>query len=64
MFHYYLIETHIFDSFKYFRRFDQTFMDIKELLSSDSLGTLQALKTTTRDSPKPSYEFLMTAGET
>ena len=46
----------------YFRRFDKTFIGVKNAVSSGDLGTLLAIKTTTRDSPKPCYEFLKSAG--
>lgn len=45
----------------YMRRFDKTFLDVKEAVSSGVLGTLVSIKTTFRDSPKPSYEFLKAA---
>jgi hypothetical protein len=45
-----------------FRRFDAEFCDVKNALDNGSLGKLQCIKTTTRDSPKPSYTFLKSAG--
>ena len=46
-----------------FRRFDKTFIDVKKAVSDGDLGKILAIKTTTRDSPKPQYEFLKAAGK-
>ncbi|XP_060601376.1 myo-inositol 2-dehydrogenase-like isoform X1 [Ruditapes philippinarum] len=48
----------------YTRRFDAEFCDVKNALDNGSLGKLQCIKTTTRDSPKPSYTFLKSADST
>ena len=44
------------------RRFDPAFASLKETTQSGSLGELQLLRLTSRDNPKPSYEFLSTTG--
>ncbi|KAK3095413.1 hypothetical protein FSP39_014378 [Pinctada imbricata] len=46
------------------RRFDPVFKEMREIAMNGSLGTLQLLKVTTRDNPKPSYEFLKSADRT
>ncbi|KAJ8310913.1 hypothetical protein KUTeg_012778 [Tegillarca granosa] len=43
------------------RRFDPVFEKMYEAAHSGLLGDLQVIKLTTRDSPKPSYEFLKNA---
>ncbi|WAR28216.1 IOLX-like protein [Mya arenaria] len=43
------------------RRFDDLYRDVKSAIDNGTLGKLQVIKTTTRDSPKPSYEFLKSA---
>ena len=48
--------------YTFHRRFDESFKDVKAAIDDGSLGKVQAIKTTTRDSPKPSYEFLKAAG--
>ncbi|XP_056005288.1 uncharacterized oxidoreductase YrbE-like isoform X2 [Ostrea edulis] len=40
------------------RRFDSAFDELKKTVLSRSLGELQLLRLTSRDNPKPSYEFL------
>lgn len=46
------------------RRYDESFRDVKTAIDSGRLGKIQAIKTTTRDSPKPSYTFLKSADST
>lgn len=48
----------------YTRRFDEAFRDVKRAVDKGVLGKLQCIKTTTRDSPKPSYTFLKAADST
>ncbi|XP_052783064.1 myo-inositol 2-dehydrogenase-like [Mya arenaria] len=45
------------------RRFDDSYRDVKSAIDNGTLGKLQVIKTTTRDSPKPSYEFLKSIGQ-
>ncbi|XP_022289416.2 putative oxidoreductase YrbE [Crassostrea virginica] len=45
------------------RRFDPAFASLKETTQSGSLGDLQLLRLTSRDNPKPSYEFLSTTDQ-
>ncbi|WAR28204.1 IOLG-like protein [Mya arenaria] len=45
-------------------RFDDSYRDVKSAIDNGTLGKLQVIKTTTRDSPKPSYEFLKSADST
>ncbi|XP_061171800.1 uncharacterized oxidoreductase YrbE-like [Saccostrea echinata] len=46
------------------RRFDSAFSELKETALSGRLGELQLIRLTSRDNPKPSYEFLSNADST
>jgi len=48
----------------YNRRFDPTMAEAHRQVTSGAVGKLQLLRFTTRDSPKPSYDFLKTADTT
>ncbi|KAK3585618.1 hypothetical protein CHS0354_004530 [Potamilus streckersoni] len=45
----------------YKRRFDPDYRDVYDAVKTGALGDVHLIKTTTRDSPKPSYEFLKNA---
>lgn len=44
------------------RRFDPLFQDIWKAVREGTVGDIQLMKLTDRDSPKPSYEFLLNTG--
>lgn len=46
----------------YQRRFDPLFQDIWKATHEGQIGDIQLMKFTNRDSPKPSYEFLLNTG--
>lgn len=45
------------------RRFDPAFASLKATAQDGTLGELQLLRLTSRDNPKPSYEFLSDTGK-
>ncbi|KAL3847315.1 hypothetical protein ACJMK2_018230 [Sinanodonta woodiana] len=45
----------------YKRRFDPDYRDVYDAVRTGALGDVHIIKTTSRDSPKPSYEFLKNA---
>ena len=45
-----------------FRRFDENFAEMKRAMKSNAVGDVHYMRVTSRDSPKPSYEFLASAG--
>lgn len=45
------------------RRFDPAFASLKATAQGGTLGELQLLRLTSRDNPKPSYEFLSNTGK-
>lgn len=44
------------------RRFDPSFMKLKQSIDNGDIGKVQVIKTTSRDHPLPSFEFLKTSG--
>lgn len=44
------------------RRFDPSFMKLKKAITEGQIGKVQVIKTTSRDHPLPSFEFLKTSG--
>jgi len=44
------------------RRYDPTFVKLKEVVEEGGIGTLQKVRTVSRDNPVPSIEYLKTSG--
>lgn len=44
------------------RRFDPSFMKLKKTIVDEQIGQIQIVRTTSRDHPLPSFEFLRTSG--
>jgi len=44
------------------RRYDPSFVRLKEIVENRSIGTLQKVRTVSRDNPVPSIEYLKTSG--
>jgi myo-inositol 2-dehydrogenase/D-chiro-inositol 1-dehydrogenase len=54
------VGKHLLTGFQ--RRFDPTFMKLKEELDAGRIGTLHKVKTFSRDNPPPSKEYLAISG--